>query len=305
MKKSIGILYICTGPYVLFWKDFYKSFQEKFLVDFEKRYFVFSDAEEIYGQDDPDVKKIKIEPQPWPLITLLRFSTFLKVEEELKKCDYLMFSNSNMVCDAVITPEEFLPREKLNETLAVTIHPGYAGKKKIDFPYDRNKKSTAYIPWNCGSYYVTYMYSIHSVFIAIDRVKVYSVILFMASLISMSVTLILLKFTELGVYAIAGTSTIVLGFTHGVIVPGCAAKLLKKPIWLFWKSELKSWISLAVTSTLFGAIKFFLVLNNWKHFFISIMIVAALGYFTLFFITFDKNEKREFVKIIKDKLSNE
>lgn len=151
----------------------------------------------------------------------------------------------------------------------------------------------------------TYMYSIHSVFIAIDRVKVYSVILFMASLISMSVTLILLKFTELGVYAIAGTSTIVLGFTHGVIVPGCAAKLLKKPIWLFWKSELKSWISLAVTSTLFGAIKFFLVLNNWKHFFISIMIVAALGYFTLFFITFDKNEKREFVKIIKDKLSNE
>lgn len=154
MKKSIGILYICTGPYVLFWKDFYKSFQEKFLVDFEKRYFVFSDAEEIYGQDDPDVKKIKIEPQPWPLITLLRFSTFLKVEEKLKKCDYLMFSNSNMVCDAVITPEEFLPREKLNETLAVTIHPGYAGKKKIDFPYDRNKKSTAYIPWNCGSYYV-------------------------------------------------------------------------------------------------------------------------------------------------------
>lgn len=47
------------------------------------------------------------------------------------------------------------------------------------------------------------------------------------------------------------------------------------------------------------------MLNNWKHFFISIMIVAALGYFTLFFITFDKNEKREFVKIIKDKLSNE
>ncbi|MFR8222171.1 MAG: hypothetical protein ACLU9T_14650 [Blautia faecis] len=24
----------------------------------------------------------------------------------------------------------------------------------MDFPYDRNKKSTAYIPWNCGSYYV-------------------------------------------------------------------------------------------------------------------------------------------------------
>lgn len=151
----------------------------------------------------------------------------------------------------------------------------------------------------------TYMYSIHSVFIAIDRVKVYSVILFVASLISMSVTLMLLKFTELGVYAIAGTSTIVLGFTHGVIVPGCAAKLLKKPIWLFWKSELKSWISLAVMSVLFVAIKFLLALDNWKHFFISVMMVAVLGYLVLFYITFDKNEKSELIKIIKDKIRKE
>lgn len=115
----------------------------------------------------------------------------------------------------------------------------------------------------------------------------------------------LLKFTELGVYAIAGTSTIVLGFTHGVIVPGCAAKLLKKPIWLFWKSELKSWISLAVMSTLFIAIKFLLALDNWKHFFISVMMVAVLGYLVLFYITFDKNEKSELIKIIKDKIRKE
>jgi len=154
MKKSIGILYICTGPYVLFWEDFYKSFQKNFLVDYEKRYFVFTDAKEIYAQDNQFVKNIKIEPQPWPLITLLRFSTFLKVEDELKKCDYLIFSNSNMVCDDVITSDEFLPRENFGETLSVTTHPGYDGKKKICFPYDRNKKSTAYIPWNCGTDYV-------------------------------------------------------------------------------------------------------------------------------------------------------
>ena len=61
MKKSIGILYICTGPYVLFWEDFYKSFQKRFLIDFEKHYFVFTDAEEIYGQENQNVKKIKIE----------------------------------------------------------------------------------------------------------------------------------------------------------------------------------------------------------------------------------------------------
>ena len=50
MTKSIGILYICTGPYVLFWKDFYESFEKNFLPSYEKRYYVFTDAEEIFAE---------------------------------------------------------------------------------------------------------------------------------------------------------------------------------------------------------------------------------------------------------------
>ena len=154
MNKSIGILYICTGPYALFWKDFYESFEKSFLPGYRKKYFIFTDSDEIYKQENPFVNVIKIEPQPWPLITLFRFSTFLKIEEELKKCDYLMFSNANMVCNDVITPEEFLPREERGEILSVTSHPGYYKKKNIDYPYERSKKSTAYVPWNCGENYV-------------------------------------------------------------------------------------------------------------------------------------------------------
>lgn len=154
MNKSIGILYICTGPYALFWKDFYESFEKFFLPEYRKKYFIFTDSDEIYKQENPFVNVIKIEPQPWPLITLFRFSTFLKIEEELKKCDYLMFSNANMICNDVITPEEFLPREERGEILSVTSHPGYYKKKNIDYPYERSKKSTAYVPWNCGENYV-------------------------------------------------------------------------------------------------------------------------------------------------------
>lgn len=154
MKKSIGILYICTGSYVLFWKEFYESFQKKFLPEYERKYFVFTDSDKIYAQENPLVKRITIESQPWPLITLFRFSTFLKIEEELKNCDYLMFSNANMVCDEIIKSEEFLPRKAEKEVLSVTTHPGYFGKKAICFPYERSKKSTAYIPWNCGENYV-------------------------------------------------------------------------------------------------------------------------------------------------------
>lgn len=152
MAESIGILYICTGPYVLFWKEFYESFEKYFLPEFEKRYFVFTDSDKIFTDDNKLVKIVKIDPMPWPLITLLRFSIFLKAENELKKCNYLMFSNANMICNETITPEEFLPRQ--NESISVTIHPGYYQKNKIEFPYERRKCSTAYIPWNCGMYYV-------------------------------------------------------------------------------------------------------------------------------------------------------
>lgn len=43
MKKKIGMLYLCTGPYSLFWEDYYHSFEKFFLEDIEKHYFVFTD----------------------------------------------------------------------------------------------------------------------------------------------------------------------------------------------------------------------------------------------------------------------
>lgn len=155
MNRSIGILYICTGPYKLFWKDFYESFEKYFLPETEKRYFVFTDSrkEEIYGfENESKIKIVHIENMPWPLVTLFRFDTFLKIEEELKKCDYLLFSNANMICNKKISEKEFLPTD--DKKLLMTVHPGYYKKSKIEYPYDRNNKCLAYIPWNCGKYYV-------------------------------------------------------------------------------------------------------------------------------------------------------
>ncbi len=153
--KKIGILYICTGAYVAFWEDFYKTFEEHFLKDYEKHYFVFTDADSVYGEEDnKNIHRKYLETLPWPLVTLFRFKTFLSAEDELKQMDYLMFSNSNMVCDTDITADEFLPREECGERLFVTRHPGYYGKNGIYAPFDRNKKSSAYVPYNKGETYV-------------------------------------------------------------------------------------------------------------------------------------------------------
>ena len=43
---KIAILYVCVGSYTVFWDDFYKSFEEKFIPNAVKEYFVFTDSKD-------------------------------------------------------------------------------------------------------------------------------------------------------------------------------------------------------------------------------------------------------------------
>lgn len=147
----IGILYICTGRYHIFWKDFYLSSKKHFLPAEEKRYFVFTDADSLYGEENPDVKKIYQESLGWPYNTLLRFNIFLKAGAELQQCDYLFFFNANVVFLDLVE-KKILPNEN-EDGLVAANHPGFYNKSSNRFTYDRNIQSTAYIPYGVGKYY--------------------------------------------------------------------------------------------------------------------------------------------------------
>ena len=54
---KVGMLYICTGKYTVFWPEFYRTFAEKFLPGCEKEYFVFTDAPAIEYEDAPGVHR--------------------------------------------------------------------------------------------------------------------------------------------------------------------------------------------------------------------------------------------------------
>lgn len=149
--KKIGILYICTGNYSVFWEDFYKTFEQFFCKKSEIHYFVFSDKIMQFDENER-IHFHQIQNFPWPLVTLFRFHTFLSIIDELKKMDYLFFFNSNMICNTEISEEEFLPNSE--EKLLFVRHPGYCYTHRLYIPYDRNKKCTAYIPYKSGGTYV-------------------------------------------------------------------------------------------------------------------------------------------------------
>lgn len=140
---KVAILYICTGKYSIFWESFYISVEKYFLSDIEKHYFVFTDDLTIIESERIHVKYEK--PKGFPLDSLLRFDMFLSIKEKLLDMDFLFFFNSNMKILKSIG-KEVLPVD-LESGLVALLHPGYFNKKSCQFPYERNFKSSAYIPF--------------------------------------------------------------------------------------------------------------------------------------------------------------
>lgn len=147
---KIAILYICTGKYDIFWKDFYISSEKNFLKNCEKEYFVFTDAKDIYERNNPRIHIQYQENLEWPGNTLFRFKMFSKIIDKLNEFEYVFFLNANSLFLKEVT-EEILPRE---EGLLVVSHPGFYNKSRKQFTYDTNPKSLACIKSNEGQVYV-------------------------------------------------------------------------------------------------------------------------------------------------------
>lgn len=151
----IGILYICTGKYSIFWEQFYKS-AEQYLMRKDFRiceYYVFTDSPKLYGEDtNSHVHRIYQENLGWSGNSLMRFHMFLSIKERLEQeTDSLYFFNANMEFQLPVG-DEFFPDERSNGLVGVQ-HCAFYDKTNNQFPYGRNSESTAYIPYGEGNYY--------------------------------------------------------------------------------------------------------------------------------------------------------
>ena len=148
---KIACLYIATGRYTVFWKDFYLSAEKYFIPQAQKDYFMFTDNEHIDFEENANVLKIFQKKLGWPYDTMMRFDIFLSQKEKLSNYDYIFFFNANL---EFLQPvgSEILPQEQ-QDGLTVCLHPGFYKKKSTDFAYDRNQQSAAYIRQGLGQHY--------------------------------------------------------------------------------------------------------------------------------------------------------
>lgn len=147
----IGILYIATGQYKIFFDIFYYNAINFFIADKEKKFFVFTDDINYFSKY-PNVVAIKIDHLGFPLNSLLRFRYFNQNKDIFEGIEKLIFMNANLLIVKEILYEDFFKFENKYDFWGVN-HPGFFHKNNLEFPYERNEVSKSFMNYGTGQYY--------------------------------------------------------------------------------------------------------------------------------------------------------
>jgi len=139
---KIAIVTIATGKYDIFIEELIKSCEDNFLPTLDKKYFIFTDSDKIIKTDK--VNPVKQNKIGWPFDTMMRFHMFNSIKKTLLEFDYVFFMNANLKIKSTVgsfileTPEEC--------GLIMTLHPGFYGENRLQYPLERNPLSSFYFP---------------------------------------------------------------------------------------------------------------------------------------------------------------
>ena len=140
--------------------------------------------------------------------------------------------------------------------------------------------------------------------VIVNKLKVPMVANLTGGLLSIFITYILVKYTNLGIFAIAGTSSTILVIISLVFTPIYASVILKINVLTYYPSLLRMFLVSIVLFLFFNILKSFIFIYDWKSFLLAIFVAGIIGYFISFFMIFSMSEKRALIKRIKMKLKN-
>ena len=150
---KLGIVYLATGAYNNFWKDFYYTCELFFCVDAEKGYELFTDSPESFDYaSSANVHVRQIEDLGWIVNTSYKSEYICSIRKELEAYDYVFYINSNFLFTAPIYAKEVLP-DLSNDYLTALSFNHYLQIEIINYPYDRQPDCLAYIPVGQGKRY--------------------------------------------------------------------------------------------------------------------------------------------------------
>ena len=121
------------------------------------------------------------------------------------------------------------------------------------------------------------------------------------SILSTVTTIIFLKYTDFGIYAVAGVSSIYWCIKVFFFNTINAAKNLRVKWYTFYPQYLKNLLAFALILILFMIFKQALIINSWMKLMFFGIIFAICGYILVFMLLFRKEEKQKILGFIMEK----
>lgn len=122
------------------------------------------------------------------------------------------------------------------------------------------------------------------------------------SLASAITTILLLKTTNLGVYAVAAVSSVYWCVKVIFFNTINAAKNLRVKRTIFFKEFIKNIVCFVIILIIYFYISNFISMTTWKDFIMAIIPLAIIGYLLTFMILLNKEEKKRIINRFKEKL---
>ena len=138
----IALFVIATGSYIEYVCSLLESADKYFLTDHEVDYFVFTDAKKV----PCGATRVYTKHKPFPYPTLMRYNIIH--DNRYLYSDYDCY----FYCDADMLFVDVVGDEVLGELMG-TLHPGFANKRVLDYAYERDETSSAYIKKGDGDIY--------------------------------------------------------------------------------------------------------------------------------------------------------
>lgn len=144
--------------------------------------------------------------------------------------------------------------------------------------------------------------AVGNIFTIALKVKERSIVTLITGATSLAITLALVKFTNLGIYAIAGVSSVVNTISMLVYVVPYAAKSIGKPAKTFMPVVLRSLLSTGILVLIGYAQKTFMPCANWFTLIASALLFAILSAVANWFIMMDQETRGLALNMIKSKI---
>ncbi|MDE6470631.1 MAG: lipopolysaccharide biosynthesis protein, partial [Eubacterium sp.] len=143
---------------------------------------------------------------------------------------------------------------------------------------------------------------LYNVFSTVNKVKQNSIAMLISGVVSTGIVLSLVKFTDCGIYAVAGVSTFVNLCRNMIYTVPATAKYLGFKWYKFFPQVITTVVSSLLLIGIGALIKPLLPQGSWLMFFVSAAIIGLIGLVINLGIVLNKNERNYLFNIIKRKI---